>query len=83
MSCDRTIIEGGRRHGKVTDRSRPSSSRQKRAYRAQARQYEGRGFAQGIRPGFAKGRRKDMMLKTLLAETGTASLHEYLKHHHK
>jgi hypothetical protein len=32
---------------------------------------------------FAKGRRKDMMLKTLLAETGSASLHDYLKHHHK
>jgi hypothetical protein len=32
---------------------------------------------------FAKGRRKDMMLKTLLAETGSASLHEYLRHHHK
>jgi hypothetical protein len=27
-------------------------------------------------PGFAKGRRKDMMLKTLLRETGSASLHE-------
>jgi hypothetical protein len=34
-------------------------------------------------PGFAKGRRKDMMLKTLLAETGSPSLHDYLKHHHK
>jgi hypothetical protein len=34
-------------------------------------------------PGFAKGRRKDTMLKTLLAETGSASLHDYLKHHHK
>jgi hypothetical protein len=34
-------------------------------------------------PSFAKGRRKDMMLKTLLAETGSASLHDYLKHHHK
>jgi len=34
-------------------------------------------------PGFAKGRRKDMMLKTLLKETGSASLHEYLKHHHR
>jgi len=32
---------------------------------------------------FAKGRRKDLMLKTLLAETGSASLHDYLKHHHK
>ena len=31
-------------------------------------------------PSFAKGRRKDMMLKTLLAETGSASLHDYLKH---
>jgi hypothetical protein len=28
---------------------------------------------------FAKGRRKDLMLK----ETGSASLHDYLKHHHK
>lgn len=34
-------------------------------------------------PGFAKGRRKDMMLKTLLKETGTESLHEYLRKHHK
>jgi hypothetical protein len=32
---------------------------------------------------FAKGRRKDMMLKTLLAETGTESLHAYLRKHHK
>jgi hypothetical protein len=32
---------------------------------------------------FAQGRREDMMLKTLLAETGSASLHDYLKHHHK
>jgi hypothetical protein len=32
---------------------------------------------------FAKGRRKDMMLKTLLKETSSASLHDYLKHHHK
>lgn len=32
---------------------------------------------------FAKGRRADMMLKTLLRETGSASLHEYLRHHHK
>ncbi|MGO9685886.1 MAG: hypothetical protein ACLPTZ_25500 [Beijerinckiaceae bacterium] len=32
---------------------------------------------------FAKGRREDMMLKTLLKETGSASLHEYLRHHHK
>ena len=32
---------------------------------------------------FAKGRRKDTMLKTLLAETGCASLHEYLRQHHK
>jgi hypothetical protein len=32
---------------------------------------------------FAKGRRKDLMLKTLLAETGSASLHDYLKYHHK
>jgi hypothetical protein len=34
-------------------------------------------------PSFAEGRRKDMMLKTLLAETGSASLHDYLKHHHR
>ena len=34
-------------------------------------------------PGLAKGRRKDMMLKTLLAETGLASLHDYLRHHHR
>jgi hypothetical protein len=34
-------------------------------------------------PGFAKGRRKDMMLKNLLKETGSASLHEYLRHHHR
>ena len=32
---------------------------------------------------FAKGRRKDMMRKTLLAETGTDSLHAYLRKHHK
>jgi hypothetical protein len=32
---------------------------------------------------FAKGRRKDMMLKTLLAETGTDSLHVHLRKHHK
>ena len=32
---------------------------------------------------FAKDRRGDMMLKTLLKETGSASLHEYLRHHHK
>ncbi len=32
---------------------------------------------------FAKGRRGDMMLKTLLKETRSASLHEYLRHHHK
>jgi hypothetical protein len=34
-------------------------------------------------PGFAKGRRQDMMLKTLLKETGSTSLHEYLRHHHR
>jgi hypothetical protein len=34
-------------------------------------------------PHFAKGRRKDMMLKNLLHETGCASLHEYLRQHHK
>jgi hypothetical protein len=32
---------------------------------------------------FAKGRRKDMMLKSLLRETGITSLHEYLRQHHK
>jgi len=32
---------------------------------------------------FAKGRRKDMMLKTLLAETGTDSLYTYLRKHHR
>jgi hypothetical protein len=32
---------------------------------------------------FAKGRRKDMMLKNLLKETGCESLHEYLRQHHK
>ena len=31
-------------------------------------------------PSFAKGRRKDMMLKTLLEEAGSTSLHEYLRH---
>ena len=31
---------------------------------------------------FAEGRRKDMMLKTLLAETVTDSLHGYLRKHH-
>ncbi len=34
-------------------------------------------------PGFAKGHRKDMMLKTLLKNTGCSSLHEYLRQHHK
>jgi hypothetical protein len=32
---------------------------------------------------FAKGHRKDMMLKTLLKKSGAASLHEYLRQHHK
>jgi hypothetical protein len=32
---------------------------------------------------FAAGRRSDMMLKTLLAETRLESLHEYLRKHHK
>jgi hypothetical protein len=32
---------------------------------------------------FAQGRRKDMMLKTLLKETGSASLHEYLRRYHR
>jgi hypothetical protein len=30
-----------------------------------------------------KGHRKDMMLKTLLKETGSASLHDYVRHHHR
>jgi hypothetical protein len=34
-------------------------------------------------PGFAKGRRKDLMLKNLLEQTGCASLHEYLRRKHK
>jgi hypothetical protein len=33
-------------------------------------------FRRGLQP-FAEGRRKDMMLKALLAETGTESLHAY------
>ncbi len=33
--------------------------------------------------GFAKGRCRDMMLKTLLKETGSTSLHEYLRQHHR
>jgi hypothetical protein len=32
---------------------------------------------------FAKGRRSTLMLKTLLKETGTESLHAYLAKHHK
>jgi hypothetical protein len=32
---------------------------------------------------FAKGRRSNLKLKTLLAETESASLHDYLRHHHK
>ena len=32
---------------------------------------------------FAKGPRKDMMLKTLLSNAGVESLHEYLRKHHK
>jgi len=32
---------------------------------------------------FARGRRKDMMLKTLLKETGLDSLHEYLRRHRR
>lgn len=39
--------------------------------------------AQDLWEHFAKGRRKDMMLKTLLAETGTDSVHGYLRKHHK
>jgi len=34
-------------------------------------------------PGFAKGRRKDLMLKNLLREAGSPSLHEYLRKHHR
>ena len=34
-------------------------------------------------PSFAKGRRKDLLLKNLLKETGSESLHDYLRHHHK
>jgi hypothetical protein len=32
---------------------------------------------------FAAGRRKDMMLKTLLKEAGSPLLHDYLRQHHK
>jgi hypothetical protein len=32
---------------------------------------------------FAAGRRSDMMLKTLLEETGAESLHAHLRKHHK
>jgi len=32
---------------------------------------------------FARGRRKDMMLKTLLKETGYESLREYLRRRHR
>ena len=31
----------------------------------------------------AAGRRGDMMLKTLLKESGSPSLHEYLRKHHR
>jgi hypothetical protein len=34
-------------------------------------------------PGFAKGRRKDLMLKNLLRETGSESLHQYLRKYHR
>jgi hypothetical protein len=34
-------------------------------------------------PGFAKGRRKDMMLKNLLKQSGSDSLHDYLRKHHR
>ena len=34
-------------------------------------------------PSFAEGRRKDLLLKNLLKETGSESLHDYLRHHHK
>jgi hypothetical protein len=32
---------------------------------------------------FAKGRRSDLMLRTLLEDTRCKSLHEYLRRHHK
>lgn len=32
---------------------------------------------------FAEGRRDDMLLKDLLAESGATSLDDYLKHHRK
>ncbi|HTC18520.1 MAG TPA: hypothetical protein VK690_05360 [Stellaceae bacterium] len=32
---------------------------------------------------FAKGRRKDLMLKNLLKEKGFESLHDYLRRHHR
>jgi hypothetical protein len=32
---------------------------------------------------FAKGRRSDLMLKTLLEDTRCKSLHEYLRRHHR
>jgi hypothetical protein len=32
---------------------------------------------------FAKGRRRDMMLKNLLKQSGCESLHEYLRQHHR
>jgi len=34
-------------------------------------------------PGFAKGRRADMHLHTLLKRTRCKSLHDYLKKHHR
>ena len=34
-------------------------------------------------PGFAKGRRRDLLLKNLLKETGCESLHQYLRQHHR
>jgi hypothetical protein len=34
-------------------------------------------------PGFAKGRRRDLMLKNLLKETGCSSLHQYLRQRHR
>jgi hypothetical protein len=33
--------------------------------------------------GFAKGRRRGLMLKNLLRETGSPSLHDYLRKHHR
>ena len=47
------------------------------------RKYAGRSLRKEYGESFAKGHRKDMMLKTLLKETGSTSLHEYLRQHHR